>query len=92
MHARVIITEAGETVSVPYLVLAKTKNEADERARHQMRSIIESIVRDSPDRVDCDEQDILSALKHGYWWADLGSEEFTVMIQEPERIEAVIRD
>ena len=87
MDARVIITEAGDTVAVPYLVLADTSEEAVEMAKCKMRSIIESVANESKPDPECDEQAILDALQHGYWWADLGSEEFTVMIQEPEHIE-----
>ena len=87
MHARVVITEAGATVDVPYLVLADTSEHATELAQRKMRSIIESVVKESQRRFDLGEQTIRKALQHGYWWADLGSEEFTVMIQEPEQIE-----
>ena len=89
MHARLIITEAGATVDVPYLVLADTSEHATGLAQRNMRSIIESAVKDSQPSLDCDEQEILNALQHGYWWADLGSEEFTVMIQEPEHVERI---
>ena len=87
MHARLIITEAGDTVAVPHLVLANTNEHAMELAQRKMRSIIESVVKESRPSLDCGEQAILNALQHGYWWADLGSEEFTVMIQEPEQTE-----
>ena len=87
MNARVIITEAGDTVAVPCLVLAGTSEEAVEMAKRKMRSIIESVAKESQPDPDCDERAILDALRHGYWWADLGSEEFTVMIQEPEHID-----
>ena len=87
MDARVIITAAGDTVAVPCLVLADTSEEAIEMAQRKMRSIIESVVKESKPDPECDEQAIRDALRHGYWWADLGSEEFTVMIQKPEQIE-----
>jgi len=87
MHARVVITEAGDTVAVPYLVLADTSEEVVEQAKRKMQSIIESVAKESKPDPECDDQAIRDALRHGYWWADLGSEEFTVMIQEPEHIE-----
>ena len=40
MHGRAIISEAGGTIAVPFLVLAQTQRDADAEAQRQMRSVI----------------------------------------------------
>ena len=89
MHARVIITESGNTVSVPYLVLAKSKQHAVQKANRRMRSIIESVVIEAEQPLELDQQDIAMALDQGYWWAELDGSIFTVMIQNPQTIDSI---
>ena len=43
MHARVIIIEDGETVSVPYLVLAKSRQRAVAQTKRRMPHLLTSL-------------------------------------------------
>lgn len=81
MHTRVIVTESGAAVAVQCVLFDSDKARVEARAREQMRQIIEQVLQDNPD-APCD---IDEALGHGYWWADLGSEEFSVLVLEPEK-------
>lgn len=83
-HVRVIVTETGSGVTVERVIQGESKKNVERRTRQQLQSIIEQVLRDSP-QAYCD--DIAEALRHGYWWTDLGSEEFTVMVLEPQHVD-----
>jgi hypothetical protein len=82
-HARVILTECGASVDVSHLVLSDSKTMADQRAASIVRDILEQVQRKNP-RVELDPSTMDEAVRRGYWWADLGGEEFTVMIAQPQ--------
>jgi len=85
-HSRVIITEAGACVSVTHLIQGYTEDAVIQRAHALLRATINSVVYDNPKATPSPDE-IQAAQRHGTWWADLGSETFTVMIAEPEQID-----
>jgi len=86
MHVRVIVTETGANVEVERVIHGRNLHAVEQRAREEIRQIIEQVCRDNPHAL-C--EDMTEAVHRGYWWADLGSEEFTVMVMEPLQIEQV---
>ena len=88
MHVRTIITEAGSCVTVTHVILGESPSQVVSEARAQMRAIITSVLKEQGEPELCAD-DLASALEHAYWWAELGSEDFTVMIAQPEQIVTV---
>ncbi|MEX0776321.1 MAG: hypothetical protein WD042_11505 [Phycisphaeraceae bacterium] len=84
---KLIITETGAAVEVVCVVYGRRRQGVEERTRKQLRQIIQQVLYDHPRAtVDCD---MAEALRRGYWSADLGCEEFTVRVLEPEQTEAI---
>ena len=83
-HVRVIVTETGAGVEVARVIHGPRKKSVEQRTREQLRGIIERVLDENP-RTSC--VDMAEALHRGYWWTDLGSEEFTVIVLEPEQVE-----
>ena len=91
MHARTVVTESGESVSVAFLILGDREQTVIERAAERLKQIIDEVVKEHPS-VKPAEHEYAVAMEHGYWWADLGSDVFTVKIAEPESVERVDSD
>ncbi|MCC6681650.1 MAG: hypothetical protein IT445_12175 [Phycisphaeraceae bacterium] len=87
MHIRVIVTETGGAVEVERVISGPGPRKAAvvQHTREQLRQIIRQVLKDHPDAT-CD---IDEAVRRGYWWVDLGNEQFTVMVLEPQHIEQV---
>ncbi len=88
MHVRTIITEAGDVATVTHVMIGKSQSKVTSEAQAQMRAIITSVLKEQGEP-GLSAEDLASALEHGYWWAELGSEDFTVMIVQPEQIVTV---
>ena len=87
IHAGVVLVECEDELTIPHLVLARTKRQVVKWTKELMRSIIEDLVRESEFRVTCSQATIKAALQRGYWWTEYGSNDFTVMILEPLTID-----
>jgi len=85
-HVRVIVTETGASIEIERVIHGQSEQSVEQRTREQLRQIIECVTHDNP-KASCDN--LAEALRHGYWWTDLGSEEFTVKVLAPQRIEQV---
>lgn len=85
-HARVVIVEFDEIVSVNHLVVGASEEDVKRRAAERLRQAIDEAVKDDPEARPS-EDEYKTAMEHGNWWVELGSGHFTVMIQEPEAIE-----
>ena len=86
LHTRVIVTESGECVDVMHIFHGTSEAVVQRRARRELRRIIEDVARDHP-RVEPLPDEMASALEHGCWWAELGSETFSVLVLNPEAVE-----
>lgn len=83
LHTRVIVTESGACVEVMHVFHGSSKAAVQRRTRCELRRIIRDVARDHPKAEPLpDEMD--SALEHGCWWAELGSETFSVLVLTPE--------
>ena len=89
MHARIIAIEDGDTLSVPYLVLATSRQLAIAQAKRRMQSAIETVVAQAEQPLELRDHDVTRALEQGRWWAELDSEIVTVMGLEPQRIDTI---
>ncbi|MEM1354991.1 MAG: hypothetical protein AAGH88_08920 [Planctomycetota bacterium] len=86
LHTRVIVTESGECVDVTRIFHGASEAVVRRRARRELRRIIEDVARDHP-RAEPLPDEMASALEHGCWWAELGSETFSVLLLTPEAVE-----
>ncbi len=86
LYTRVIVTESGECVDVMRIFHGTSEAVVQRRARRELRRIIADVARDHP-RVEPLPDEMVSALEHGCWWAELGSETFSVLVLNPEAFE-----
>ena len=89
MHARVIITEAGDVVTATHLVVGQSEHAVTDTAKQHMRTIIQKVLSDDRCGNVLSNEELEKALTQGYYWISLPHEEFTIMIIQPERIVAV---
>lgn len=85
-YAKIVLTESGECVTATHLVLGQDKKEVAKKATERLRQHIDEVAREHPQAAPTADA-YQSALKQGYWWTDLDSDQFTVMVLEPEQIE-----
>lgn len=91
-HAQIVLTETGAAITATHLIMGASQQDVSKRVAETLKEVIAQAVRDHP-QAEPSDAEIDAAVERGYWWTQLGSEEFTAMVVEPEHIVvAPVRD